>query len=138
MTLGQNAPTSEVERFTQRIADLTSRLEDLERRQSGRTTPWVNVTFQGAHVNFGGNTQPVQYRKQGDMVQIRGCFKTGAVGSTVFTLPVGFRPPHLLGFDVVSNNAFGRMSIVETTGAVTLDVGSTAFTWINYEFSIKG
>lgn len=137
MTIGQTSPTSEVDRFAGVIDAQARRIADLERRQSGRTTPWVPVAFLSSHQNFGAGRQPVQYRKQGDMVQIRGCFKTGAPGTPVFVLPVGFRPPAALSFPVVSNNAFGVMSIVDTTGSVNLDTGSTLGTWINYEFSLK-
>lgn len=59
---------------------------------------WTNVTFINGWTNFGGGLQGVQYRLVGDMVQVRGSAKNStAIGtqtlSTIFTLPIGFRPP---------------------------------------------
>ena len=58
-------------------------------------TAWTNVTFQNSWANMGGY-QAVQYRKVGDMVQMRGMMGSGTMGQTAFTLPVGFRPPALV------------------------------------------
>lgn len=56
---------------------------------------WTPVTFQGTWANQTGGSQPVQYRKLGDMVQLRGQMAAGSMSSPAFTLPVGFRPPFL-------------------------------------------
>ncbi len=133
--IGESAPTTELNRFADMLSELARRVADAE-RSIGRATPWTAVTFVNAHVNYGAGFQTVQYRKQGDMVQVRGLFRTGAVGSTVFTLPVGFRPPASLGFVVDSNSAFGRIN-VDPSGQVVLAAGSTASTWTNFSFSVK-
>jgi hypothetical protein len=35
----------------------------------------------------------MQYRKVGDMVELRGVIRGGTAGTVAFTLPAGFRPP---------------------------------------------
>jgi hypothetical protein len=56
-------------------------------------TAWTAVTFQNGWVNFGGSQQVLQYRKEGDVVRLRGMAKSGTVGTIICVLPVGFRPP---------------------------------------------
>lgn len=53
---------------------------------------WTNVTFTNGWVNY-GTFQGAQYRKVGDMVQLRGLIKSGTAGASAFTLPAGYRPP---------------------------------------------
>lgn len=75
------------------ITDEVNRLSPLV---DGRTpTAWTNVAFTNGWSNQGGGSQGVQYRKSGDMVQMRGQMGNGVMGSVAFTLPSGFRPPAL-------------------------------------------
>lgn len=56
-----------------------------------KPTAWTNLTFQNGWAASGGSV--CQYRKVGDMVQLRGLIGGGPTGvSTIATLPVGFRP----------------------------------------------
>jgi hypothetical protein len=55
-------------------------------------TGWTAVSFQNSWVNY-GTYQGAQYRRVGDIVECRGLVKSGTVGSAIFTLPTGFRPP---------------------------------------------
>lgn len=71
------------------ITDEVNRLSPLV---DGRTpTVWTGVVFQNGWATAGG-WQPGQYRKVGDVVQLRGNI-TGTAPATAFTLPTGFRPP---------------------------------------------
>lgn len=56
--------------------------------------PWTAVTFQNSWVNS-PSSQNVQYRKRGDIIDLRGRMRTGTIGAAAFTLPVGFRPLQL-------------------------------------------
>jgi len=97
-------------------------------------TVWTAVTFQNAWVNFGGGEQPMQYRKIGDMVQLRGVIKSGALNTVAFTLPAGFRPP--LQLHLASGGGAYTDIIVAATGTVSPSVGNTAVMWVNCEFSV--
>jgi len=91
-------------------------------------TPWVNVTYQNGWLDYTGGYSPVQYRKVGDIVYVRGVMKQGALNNVAFTLPVGFRPP-----TIIQKNAAGTASTVDYNpsgtcyvagggnGAVTVD-----------------
>lgn len=95
-------------------------------------TPWTAVTFQNSWANYGGGYQTCQYRKDGDMVQLRGVM-TGGVASTVaFTLPVGFRPPMLIEIPGIGGGTNPRFSVA-TDGQVTI-MGNPNF-WITGQFS---
>lgn len=54
-----------------------------------KPTVWTPITLVNGWVATGGTPQ---YRKIGDNVQLRGGVGSGAVGSVIGTLPVGFRP----------------------------------------------
>lgn len=96
-------------------------------------TPWVNVTFQNGWTVWTGNTS---YRKIGDMVYIRGTAASGAVGTTIFTLPTTFRPPAQLQFLQTSwATAFANIG-VNPDGTVTFMSGDTRYTALNIAFSI--
>jgi hypothetical protein len=92
-----------------------------------QVTPWTNVTFQNGWANGVAGTQNAQYRRFGDMIQLRGYVAMGTNSTTIFTLPVGFRPPGSL--DIPANNwnspntSYGRI-YVNTDGTVNGYVSS--------------
>lgn len=54
---------------------------------------WRNPTFQNGWTNYGAGYANVQYGQDPyGVVHIRGIAKSGTLGSTIFTLPVGWRP----------------------------------------------
>jgi len=54
-------------------------------------TPWTNLTLLNGWTNVGG-FGTAQYRKVGDMVQLRGLVTGGAISAVIGNLSVGFRP----------------------------------------------
>lgn len=61
-------------------------------------------------------------------VHIRGLVKNGTASTTIFTLPVGYRPLKRLILGCASNNAFGRLDI-DSNGNV--NPGSGTSTWVS-------
>lgn len=59
---------------------------------------WTNVTYQNSWVTASLANGPVQYRKIGDRVELRGAATGGAAESGLANLPVGFRPAHIKRF----------------------------------------
>jgi hypothetical protein len=59
---------------------------------SAVVTAWTRPTLLNSWVDYDA-AQPVQYRKVGDEVQIRGFMNGGAATTAAFFLPAGFRPP---------------------------------------------
>lgn len=76
-------------------------------------TSWTPVTFLNAWANKGGAEQPCQYRKVGDVVELRGTMTKLAptYGQAAFQLPVGFRPPFTLRPNPLVLNAAGTQSL---------------------------
>jgi archaellum component FlaF (FlaF/FlaG flagellin family) len=73
---------------------------------------WRNATFLGSWTNFGSGFHNAQFRRMGDVVELRGLVRGGAQGSTIFNLPVGFRPlSRVLVPTVTSPDAIGRIDI---------------------------
>ena len=87
---------------------------------------WTAPALSNGWVNFAGGTQPVGYRKIGDVVHLRGCLKSGTVNTTVFTLPAGYRPLTAHIYAHVSNGALARWTI-NTNGTVVLTAGSNVY-----------
>lgn len=105
---------------------------------------WLNIgdtgqpAFQNGWVNYSngsdGNPNAGFWRSKSGIVYLRGLCKSGAVGTIIFTLPVGFRPGIFAGvtthyrFAVNSSNLFGAVRVT-SIGDVFIDVAST--TWID-------
>ena len=97
--------------------------------------PWINVDgsdysgqpnlFTNSWINFGGVKQKIQYRKVGDIVEIRGDGKNGTIGLSAFTLPVGYRPPNELTFGTyAASAAIPGVIDVRTDGTVVPTQGN--------------
>ncbi len=119
------------------LASYSSRLDALElvahRHRFGLDpTVWTAPTLAGTWANTAG-VQAAQYRKVGDVVSLRGAVSGGT--GTIFTLPVGFRPPADLRFGTSANAAFGTVTIT-TAGVVALASGSATAVWLDTSFSI--
>lgn len=76
------------------------------------TTPWQALSLQNGWGIFGGGYQIPQYRKQGDMVQVRGVLSIGTTtsGTVITTLPAGFRIPAIMQFVSVANG-YARVEV---------------------------
>lgn len=91
---------------------------------------WSNVTFINGWSNYEtGSYDSCQFRKVGDMVNIRGFIKGGTSNSVVFTLPVGYRPLKNISFPIsgppLNINAFTPSISVQFNGNVAIyDVAS--------------
>jgi hypothetical protein len=73
--------------------------------------------FQNAWVNFGGGLSVVAFYKVGDRVYVKGQVSTGTAGTTIFTLPTGYRPLERLDPPITANGA-GSAGTVGTNGDV--------------------
>lgn len=90
------------------------------------------VAFDGTWVNFGGSNEPARYWKDyTEIVHLGGIVKSGAIGTTIFTLPAGYRPQYAMIYPVSSNNLFGVLT-VNPDGTVVATAGSATY------FSLSG
>jgi len=90
-------------------------------------TTWTNFTLLNSCTAYGGGFAVPSYRKNGDVVECRGLPKAPAgglaAGTTICTLPAGFRPPLMVRFAAVgmptgaTNDAFVSLT-VDTGGNV--------------------
>ena len=105
--------------------------------------PWHTVgggggepPFIGAWVNEGAPWQVAQFRKEGDLVRLRGVVQSGS--GDIFTLPVRYRPPAGVKFLVVGNTTTTASTVMieASTGNVTLMSGSVLQMQLDLCFSI--
>jgi hypothetical protein len=80
-------------------------------------TAWTNLVLTNGWTNVGGWGIP-QYRKVGDMVQLRGLVSGGAANSSLTTLPVGFRPPDQMTLPYAVNGTGANYLSIQPTGSV--------------------
>ena len=105
-------------------------ITDLHSHES--TGTWIAPSLGGAWVNFGSGLNPVGYYKDSmGIVHLRGVIKDGTITTTLFVLPIGFRPPYEEVFVTISNDAIGRLNVVYS-GEVIPKVGNNAW------FSLDG
>jgi hypothetical protein len=118
--------TDEVNRLTTAVAAL----------QPGA---WVALSYQNGWTNIGGGQQNGQYRKWGDMVQLRGFLQNGTAGTVAFNLPAGFRPPAGIGLVAISfdgtNRIVNRLAMNSSGDAIfekalTAEINGIAFATI--------
>jgi len=121
-----------------RISNNTRDIGDHEMRIKSMETPaaWIELNPPaGNAVGF----QRAQYRKQGDMVCLRGMAYHMVAGTLLGELPVGYRPPNLVAFvsmhhptkdnamiyispDGIITNASSRIDIPATLSGICFSV----------------
>ncbi len=84
-------------------------------------------SFQNSWVNFYTGELARFYRDR-NRVYLAGLVRLGTVGSTIFTLPVGYRITEYARLSVASNNAYGQI-LINPLGNVILEVGSNV--WVD-------
>lgn len=85
--------------------------------------------FVGTWVNFSGTEQAARFRRDPlGHVLLSGVVKLGTMNTTIFTLPVGYRPPLTVRFAVPTNGVFGYIEIL-ATGEVQVKSGSNV--WVD-------
>lgn len=96
------------------------------RHDTGVNT-WLAATYAGSWATFGGFAA-AYFKMPTNQVRLRGQVTGGAVGTTIFTLPAGYRPPNTEQFAVATNTGYGRVD-VSNGGVVTLQSGGTG--WVS-------
>ena len=87
----------------------------------------VAPTLLNSWVNFGAPFNSVGYYKDPfGIVHLRGMLKSGVAGSTMFNLPVGYRPQAQEVFPSISGNTIGRVDVA-TFGDVIMTFGASSF-----------
>jgi hypothetical protein len=118
---------------------------------SALPTAWTNITtWSNSWANYGGSWQTAQYRKHMDKVELRGLARndgTVAAFGTIFTLPVGYRPPAQLIFPVQAHFVGGITGAdddhqsritVYPSGIVRLEVTvDTGASWLSLNISFS-
>jgi len=95
-------------------------------------TPWTTATYENGWTNNDAvNFGPTQYWKDPEgMVHIRGLPKGVTAGTTIFTLPAGYRPSQTILRATAALNAPGRVDIL-ANGQVRHNSGS--LTWFSLD-----
>lgn len=92
---------------------------------------WTGLSFGSGWANYGGAYQTGQYKKVGDLVLLRGLVaRTSGVGTTIATLPSGYRPLAQCLYIMNTDTGVGRLDI-QTDGQIIAISGGTG--WIQLD-----
>jgi hypothetical protein len=99
---------------------------------------WVNATFLNGWTNYNMDYfGPLQYRKVGDRVDIRGLVRGGVpMDSAIFQLPADCRPPNRIYQVVSSGNFGGLLLVVFPDGYVKTVVDTGAWRGLFFSFIV--
>ncbi|MMZ59663.1 hypothetical protein D1872_217130 [compost metagenome] len=121
-TLGANEK-AQISDLTAGVAEALQRVSVVEQKKADEDAPgWITPTLLNGAVQ---GSDPVRYKKTSNgTVRIVGIFVPQAVGSTIFKLPVGYRPSGRLRIPIYSVDSAGTMvpswAIINTTGEVNI------------------
>lgn len=97
---------------------------------------WITPTMTNSWVAFGTGTTAMYMKDQFGVVHLKGCIKSGTLGSSAFTLPVGYRPSVTRSFATNSNNLFGYINIA-SGGTVVVNGSNTSVYLDNVAFTAE-
>lgn len=97
-------------------------------------TGWLAVVLQNGWLNYDDTYGDYLFRyvrKIGGIVHLRGLIKTGTitVGTTLFTLPAGYRPAKTLLFRCASYNGGNWLMGINNVGTVYIAEATASTTW---------
>lgn len=125
-----NTLNGQVSTNTTNIATNTSAIATINAEMNSWSTvnPWITPTLLNGWVAYDTAIYATAqyYKDKFGIVHLRGMIKSGTIGTTAFTLPLGYRPIKREFAPTVSNGAFGAILISET-GNVNAQVGNTAY-----------
>jgi hypothetical protein len=102
---------------TQDLLPLLNVVKQLNAKANKTQEAWITPTLLNGYTNAAGIT--TQYMKdEMGFVHVKGVV-TGGSSGLIFNLPVGYRPPHTVGFATSVNGVFGRF-IIEANGSITI------------------
>ena len=89
--------------------------------------------FQNSWVNYGGSQETAGFRVGHDgRVYLKGQVKGGTINTTVFTLPIGYRPANNQEFASLSGSpALGWVSVNDDGTVVANGSGTNAYVFLN-------
>jgi len=100
------------------------------------TEAWKDVTLEGAWLKYDSDYAVRYFKDLSGVVHLEGAIKSGTLGTTAFTLPVGYRPAQYQYFAPLStggsNNPVLSELYVDPDGTFTPVVGNNAY------FSLDG
>ena len=93
---------------------------------------WNGLAYGAGWGDYDATTWQVGgYKLFGDMVQLRGLVKrSSGVGTTIATLPGGYRPTKQILYATITDSGIGRID-VDTAGIMTLVSGGTGWVSLN-------
>lgn len=115
------------------VEDTQANAKELESKADKVQEDWIEPTLLNGWLNRGGTEEIVGYIKDDfGFVHIKGTIDSGidTAGTTIFQLPIGYRPRKILSIPITSNSAFGDIKITET-GLLIINIGSNVILSLN-------
>ena len=125
---------------TDRVMDGDNAIKALATALDGQTNggPWTAMSPLGSGwTPQGGTYIPPQYRRVGDMVQVRGTATAASTGQPIFIWPANLRPALDLFFPTVANWAFGCLLLTKSNGYLSVNVGTAGPTALNFQYALS-
>lgn len=120
-------PIQDIRAALTRAEEIEGMLVEMRPPATAVAEQWTAPSLTNSWVNFGSAFNPVGYWKDNNgTVFLRGVVKSGVMGSSIFTLPAGYRPANRPLCATISNDAFARVDIF-ATGEVMPQVGSNVY-----------
>lgn len=123
------------DKYNARILELGKRVAKLE-RSMGKVLPgpWTNFVFGSNWTNYGSGFQTCQWRKVGDVVELRGLatlVTPGTGGTSIITVfPVGARPAMTLLFPTIMGEP-NQICRIDVNNSGNLQPTFTVPTWVS-------
>lgn len=121
------------------VASPTIAPEVQEGRRGFEDTPWAAPAYSGSWVAYGAaSARDARYCRRSGIVWLEGLTKGGASGSTIMTLPAGFRPTNRLIFAAPIGDPIQTGRIDVWPDGTVSHSGGPAGTWPTGYVSLAG
>lgn len=117
---------------TERVSLFADMQTALNLKANKSQEAWITPTLLNGVTNYASGLAPVRYHKnEFNTVCLDGISTSVPTGTTIFTLPVGYRPSKRLFISTVTDKGFGWIRI-DSDGSVQLGSGFPSTVYISY------